>query len=90
MIKRTLDGLPIVSEETFLEFLKNYNLIPSENDPEVNERIKNENPQIYGILHLGMENAPTKEARSYYEYGMRICYELLRMQGASDYSKMIK
>jgi hypothetical protein len=77
---RTLDGLPKVTEETFMEFLRNYNIAPAENDPAVTRRIQEENPQIYRILNLGMQNAPSKEARAYYECGMQICYELLRRQ----------
>ncbi len=75
---RTLEGLPAVTEETFMEFLRKYNI--AENDPAVTRRIEEENPQIYRILNLGMQNAPSKEARAYYECGMQICYELLRRQ----------
>lgn len=77
---RTLEGLPKVTEETFMEFLRNYNIASAENDPEVTRRIQEENPQIYRILNLGIQNAPTREARAYYECGMQICYELLRRQ----------
>ena len=77
---RTLEGLPKVTEETFMEFLRNYNIASAENDPAVTRRIQEENPQIYRILNLGMQNAPNKEARAYYECGMQICYELLRRQ----------
>lgn len=77
---RTLEGLPEVNEEIFIEFLKNYNFASAGNDPKVTRRIKEENPQIYRILNLGMKGAPTKEARVYYECGMQICYELLRRQ----------
>ena len=44
---RTLEGLPEVSEETFMEFLRNYNIASAENDPAVTRRIQEENPQIY-------------------------------------------
>ncbi len=77
---RTKDGLPKVTEETFREFLKKYDISSAENDPEVTHRIQEENPQIYRILNLGMQNAPSKEARAYYECGIQICYELLRKQ----------
>lgn len=71
-------ALPTVSEEGLMKFLMIYNLSSGQNDPEVTERIKTENPQIYRMLKLGMEAAPTKEARAYYECGIQICYELLR------------
>jgi len=77
---RTLEGLPKVAEETFIEFLRNYDISSAENDPSVTRRIQEENPQIYRILNLGKQNAPSKEAKSYYECGMQICYELLRRQ----------
>jgi len=76
----TLEGLPEVTEETFIEFLRDYDLSSVENDPSVTQRIQRENPQIYRILNLGMQNAPSKEARAYYECGIQICYELLRRQ----------
>lgn len=80
MTERTLEGLPVVTEETFIEFLRNYDITSPENDPEVTHRIEQENPQIHRILRIGMKQAPNKEARSYYECGMQICYELLRRQ----------
>jgi len=83
-MKKTLDGLPIVTEETFMELLKNYDISAERNDPEVTNKIKKENPQIYRILKIGMENAPNKEAKAYYECGMQICYELLRNQAKSN------
>ena len=76
----TLEGLPEVTEETFIEFLRDYDLSSVENDPSVTQRIQRENPQIYRILNLGMQIAPSKEARAYYECGIQICYELLRRQ----------
>ena len=76
----TLEGLPEVTEETFIEFLRDYDLSSVENDPSVTQRIQRENPRIYRILNLGMQNAPSKEARAYYECGIQICYELLRRQ----------
>ena len=82
--KTTTDGLAVVTEEIFEEFLRNYKLNSPNNDPEVTKRIESENPQIYRILKIGMENAPTKEARAYYECGMQIVYELLRMQTYSN------
>ena len=77
---RTLEGLPKVTEETFMEFLRNYDISSVENDPSVTRRIQKENPQIYRILSLGMQKAPSEEARAYYECGIQICYELLRRQ----------
>ena len=77
---RTSEGLPKVTEETFMELLRNYDISSPENDPAVTRRIQEENPQIYRILKLGMQNAPTTEAKAYYECGMQICYELLRRQ----------
>lgn len=77
---RTLEDLPIVTEETFMELLRNYDLASPENDPAVTLKIQKENPQIYRILNIGMKNAPSKGARSYYECGIQICYELLRRQ----------
>lgn len=80
MKKRTLEGLPVVTEKTFIDFLRNYNIGSENNDPEVTCRIEKENPQIYRILKIGTQQAPNKEARIYYECGMQICYELLRKQ----------
>ena len=79
-MKRTSEGLPKVTEETFMELLRNYDISSPENDPAVTRRIQEENPQIYRILNLGMRKAPSNEARAYYECGMQICYELLRRQ----------
>ena len=78
---RTSEGLPKVTEETFMELLRNQDISSAEKDPAVTRRIQEENPQIYRILNLGMQNAPSNEARAYYECGMQICYELLRRQG---------
>lgn len=78
--KTTSDGLAVVTEKTFMELLEKYDIISANNDPEVTQRIKSENPQIYRILKLGMENAPTNEARVYYECGIQLIYELLRKQ----------
>ncbi|MEK6874786.1 MAG: hypothetical protein AABX52_03500 [Nanoarchaeota archaeon] len=85
---RKLDGLPRVTEETFMDFLRVYDLSSAQNNPEVTLVIQRENPQIYRILQLGMKAAPTREARAYYECGMQICYELLRRQ--TDVSKRSK
>lgn len=82
MANKTIDNLPIVTEKTFEEFIKKYPIASEENDPEITERIKKENPQIYRILQIGMQQAPNRAARSYYECGMQICYELLRRQSA--------
>jgi len=79
-MSRTEDGLPIVTEQTFMKFLGIYDISSAENDPEVTRRIEAENPQIFRILRLGMKAAPTKEARAYYECGVQIAYELLRTQ----------
>ncbi len=85
MLQRTTkDGLPVVTEKTFMEFLRNYDISSAKNDPEVTRRIEQENPQIHHILRLGMQNAPTKEAQAYYECGMQIVYELLRRQSSND------
>lgn len=83
-MERTDDGLAVVTEKTFMEFLKNYDISSENNDPELTLRIEKENPQIYHILQLGMKGAPNKAARSYYECGMQICYELLRRQSNSN------
>ena len=77
---RTIDGLPIVSEETFMKFMQEYPISSAENDPEITERIKKENPQIYRLMKIGMDNAPDNEARIYFECAFQITYELLRKQ----------
>ena len=69
-----------ITEEISMEFLRKYNIASAENDSAVSRRIQEENPQIYHILNLGMQNALNKEARVYYECRMQICYELLRRQ----------
>ena len=84
MIKKTADGLPVVNESTFIAFVKSYPIASPENDPEVTRRIERENPQIYRLLRSGMQNAPNKEARAYYECGVQITYELLRRQSLDD------
>ena len=83
-IRVTNDDLPIVTEETFLDFFGDYDISSAENDPEVTSRIEQQNPQIYRILSIGMGNAPNSEARVYYEMGVQVCYELLRRQGIAD------
>ena len=80
MGERTEEGLPIVTEETFMEFLKEYNLALENNNPEVTRKIEQDNPQIYRFLKLGMEGAPDKNSRIYYECGVQIVYELLKRQ----------
>lgn len=81
----TSDGLPVVEESTFVKFVKTeYDISSKNGDPSVTARIESENPQIARILRLGMENAPTNQARAYYECGMQICYELLRKQSAKN------
>ena len=84
MAKKTEDGLAVVSERTFLEFLQDYDINAENNDPVITQRIRYENPQIYRILDLGMQNAPTREAQTYYECGIQIMYELLRRQTDSN------
>ena len=81
MTRRTKEGLPIVTETTLVEFLKNEPIASTGNDPKITRRIKKENPQLYRLLQIGMEEAQTKEARVYYERGIQITYELLRLQG---------
>jgi len=80
----TEEGLPVVTEETFMEFLQKYDISSGNNEPEVTERIRRENPQIARLFRLGMENAPNKAARVYYETGVQIAYELLRLQSAKS------
>lgn len=80
--RTTQDGLPVVTEETFMEFLREYDI--ATNDPEVTRRIRTENPQISRILKIGMQQAPSREARAYFECGMQIVYELLRRQKSKD------
>ena len=84
MKQTTKDGLVVVTEDIFMDFLRNYDISSAKNDPELTRRIERENPQIYRILNLGMQNAPNKEAKAYYECGMQICYELLRKQTRSN------
>ena len=81
-MSRTPDGLPRVTEETFIKFLCNYefDISSAKNDPRVTCRIQKENPQIHRILDIGMKNAPNREASVYYELGIQICYELLRIE----------
>ncbi len=79
-MERTPEGLPVVTEETFMDFLENYDLGSAKNDPAVTRRIEGENPEVHRILRLGIENAPSKEAKTYFECGIQICYELLRRQ----------
>ncbi|MBS3074628.1 hypothetical protein J4447_04225 [Candidatus Pacearchaeota archaeon] len=80
LVTVTNDGLPVVNELTFLNFVREYPIASGNNDPEVTKRIETENPQIHRILSLGMQEAPTHEAKSYYEMGIQIAYELLRRQ----------
>jgi len=81
---KTIDGLPIVSEETFMKFVKEYPFTSEKNDPEITERIKKENPQIYRLMEIGMNSAPNNEARVYFECAFQITYELLRKQNQVD------
>jgi len=81
---KTLDGLPIVSEETFMDFIREYPINSEKNDPEITERIKRENPQIYRLMKIGMDNAPNEEASVYFECAFQITYELLRKQNKID------
>ncbi len=76
----TKDGLAVITEKTFMEFLQTYRIDAANNDPRVTTRIKRENPQLYRILKIGMDAAPSGEAKCYYECGMQIVYELLRKQ----------
>ena len=86
-MEKTEDGLAVVTEKTFMEFLRNYDIASLNNDPAVTARIESEQPQIFRILKLGMQGAPNKEAQAYYEMGIQITYELLRRQTSSDSSK---
>ncbi len=81
---QTEDGLPIVSEKTFMSFLSNYDISAAHNDSTVTARLQRENPQIYRLLRIGMENAPNTEAQAYYECGMQIVYELLRRESRAQ------
>lgn len=85
--KQTPDGLPVVDEGTLMEFLRQYNIASPDNDPELTQRIEGENPQIYRMLRLGMEGAPTHVAMLYFEAGMQIAYDLLRIQSGKDKSE---
>ena len=87
MVERTKDGLFIVTEQTFMNFLQEYDITLPNNNPFVTERIKIENPQIYRILSIGMKEAPNNEARVYFEAGVQIAYELLRRQTLTDSGK---
>jgi len=62
MKQTTKDGLVVVTEDIFMDFLRNYDISSAKNDPELTRRIERENPQIYRILRLGMQSAPTIEA----------------------------
>ncbi|MBI2042794.1 hypothetical protein HYT25_00195 [Candidatus Pacearchaeota archaeon] len=83
-MSRTLDGLPVVTEQTLIDFSRVYAIASPNNDPLITAKIRDENPQIYRILKIGMEQAPNKEARAYYEMGMQIIYELFRGQVIKD------
>ena len=78
----TKDGLAVVSEETFVEVVTSYPIASAQSDPEIRAKIEAENPQIYRILKLGSMNAPTPAARSYYEMGIELAYELIRAESA--------
>ena len=80
--RKTQDGLPIVAEATFIKFVRGYDF--SHNDPAITRRIEEENPQVHRVLSIGMQQAPTPAARAYYECGVQIAYELLRMQMVQD------
>lgn len=82
--RKTRDGLPVVAEETFSKFVREYPLSSPNNNPAVTRRIRAENPQIYRILKLGMQATPNFAARAYYECGIQVVYELLRVQSAED------
>lgn len=88
----TKDGLAVVTEQTLIEFLRKHDISSPGNDSVIRERMKRENPQIYRMLVLGLEGIDTDHhlsedvrrfAHSYYESGMQIVYELLRMQTGS-------
>lgn len=79
----TKDGLPIVTEDTFLQCVREFPISSPDNDPEVAQRIRDENPQIGRIIRLGMKSAPNREAQAYYEAGCQLTYELLRRQSKS-------
>jgi len=81
---KTIDGLPVVSEETFMKFIQEYPIASGDNDPKVTERIEKENLQIYRLMKLGMDNAPNNEARIYFECAFQIAYELFRKQSQVD------
>ena len=80
----TKDGLPVVTDATFLEVVTTYPIASAVGDPVVRERLETENPQIYRILKIGAKNAPDTNSRSYYIMGIEIAYELLRAQSAKN------
>ncbi len=80
----TREGMPVVDEETFLEVVTTYPIASGNGSPEVRARIKIENPQIFRILKLGFENAPTAEAKDYFQTGIELAYELLRTQASKS------
>ena len=80
LMRLTQDGLPVVSEDTFLEVVTTYPIASTSNSPEVRGRIEKENSQIARIIRLGMGNTLNKEARLYFEMGCQLTYELLRIQ----------
>ena len=84
MGERTKEGLPVVTEETLKEFLKKYDISSPHGEPYATEIIRQQNPEIYRMLRLGVDNAPDKTSRSYLETGMQMVYELLRLESAKQ------
>ncbi len=80
MTKRTLDGLPVVTEETLKKVLGKYNRASAKNYMKI---IEKENPQIYLIFKLGVQQATSKRAGESLEFGILSCYELLRRQSST-------
>ena len=80
-LELTVGGLPVVSEETFLEVVTTYPLVSGTNNPETRMRIEKENPQIAEVVRIGISVAPNLAAGVYFEMGCQITYELLRAQG---------
>lgn len=83
-LELTVDGLPVVSDETFFKVVTTYPLASGDNDPETRKRIRSENPQIERMINLGKDGAPNHEARAYFEMGCQLTYEFLRAQSISN------
>ncbi len=87
MSRKTIDGLPVISQETYEALIDSSNLSFENNMPEVTARIRKENPRLYDLLNLLTAAAPTTNARNYIQKGIQITYEALRIQSQRNSPK---